>query len=160
MGASKPPADSFEALSRVSRISVKLENGEVQEFSPAEELRIPDDPAGLVAEARKVSARFAFWAYQEELQLGRVRALERRLELVESMYDQPARRALHETTPSGITESAVRACITGTPEVRKVRVLLDKARKEYGLLRAMRRAMDHKCFAVDRLVAQLAAARE
>jgi hypothetical protein len=143
-------------LRDIPSISIKLENGQVVTLKPSRELRIPDDPVKLLQEAAKASARYAFWAYQEEMQLGRVRTSERHLAFVEGGYDQPVRDQLHEQTPGGITESAVKAVKDTHNEVCSARAKLDEDRRQYGILRVMRKALDHRCFALDRLVARMA----
>ncbi len=151
-----PPASSADLLKKIGTVKVKLEGGQTVALNVAKELRVPDGPVAILQAQKQAPACYAFWAYQAEIQMGRVRALQRKLEFVEGGYDQPIRDTLHENTPSGITESAVRAVKDTHGGIRQARMALDRARREQGVLRAMKEAHNHRCFALDRLVARMA----
>jgi hypothetical protein len=146
---------SDKLLKGLGSIKVKLENGQIVALSVAKELRIPDGPTAIIEEEKKAAARYAFWAYQTEIQMGRVRALQRQLEMKEGQGDITYRKYITLECEWDPTEASVSAYKDVDPTIGGMRAALNRARKEYGILRAMKEAQNHRCFALGRLVARM-----
>lgn len=144
-----------DLLKKIGSVKVHLENGQVVSLNVAKELRIPDGPHTIIEAEKKAAARYAFWAYQAEIQMGRVRALQRQLEMKESQGDVTFRTYIINECQWDVTEAAVSALKDMDATIGGMRVALNKARKEYGILRVMKEALNHRCFALDRLVARM-----
>lgn len=147
---------SESLLKGIAALKVKLESGQEVELSLSAELAIPDGPDELVNAARHGAERYAFWAYQYERALGRLRAEESKLVTVEGTWGQIWRKNIMENTEWDVTEKAVEEGKGIQPEVRDARITVNAVRKEAGILRAVKDAMNHRCFALDRLVARQA----
>lgn len=144
-----------DLLKKIGSVKVKLENGQVVSLSVSKALYIPDGPVQIINAQKKAAARYAFWAYQAEIQMGRVRALQRQLEMKEAQGDVTFRTYIINECQWDVTEAAVSALKDMDATIGGMRVALNKARKEYGILRAMKEALNHRCFALDRLVARM-----
>ena len=147
---------SDAALKKLGTLKVRLESGQDVWLNIADELKIPTGVDTLMEAARHGCERYAFWAYQAEIQASRIRALERKLEIVEAQGDVTMRKYIHNECEWDVTEKGVAALKDAQPDIGNARVALNRARKEYGRLRVIAKAMDHRCFALDRLVARLA----
>lgn len=156
MGDGIVEASSEDLLKKLGSIKVHLENGQVVALSVSKELLIPDDPVKLIKAQKQASARYAFWAYQAEIQMGRVRAMQRKLEMKEGQGDVTFRKYIYLECEWEVTEAGVNALKDVDATIGSLRVDLNKARKEYGILRAMKEAHNHRCFALDRLIARMA----
>jgi hypothetical protein len=146
---------SEDLLKKLGPITIELENHQKVALSAASELRIPDGPNAILAAQRTAPARYAFWAYQAEIQNGRVRALQRKLEMKEGQGDLTFRKYICMECEWDVTEGGVKALKDVDATIGGLRVALNRARKEYGILRAMKEALNHRCFALDRLVARM-----
>jgi hypothetical protein len=161
-GVSKKVVESLGALSsdkllkKLGSITVQLENKQAVSLNVAAELRIPDGPDAIIEAQRHAAERFAFWAYQTEIQMGRVRAAQRKLEMKEGQGDLTFRKYIMLECEWDVTEAGVNAMKDMDAAIGSLRVALNAARKEYGILRAMKEALNHRCFALDRLVARMA----
>ena len=140
-------------LETIAAINIRLEGGEDVEFDLAEELHVPTDPDLVLAELRAIPARLAFWAYQTERALGVVRNVEHELGKVESENDLIFRKWYDEETDETYTEAMIRARVSLDEKVKHLRVKLNGARKNYGILRSARDAMEHRSFVLRRIVA-------
>lgn len=147
---------SADLLKKIGSVKVTLENGQVVALSVAKELHIPDGPVKLLKAQQEASARYAFWAYQAEIQMGRVRALQHKLQLKEGQGDVTFRKYIILECEWEVTEAGVNALKDVDPTIGSLRVALNRARRGYGILRAMKEAHNHRCFALDRLVARMA----
>ena len=144
-----------DVLSDIAALRVALESGEVVELDLAKELEIPRDPAALAKAARRAPAQVAFWNYQTERALDKVRGAETKLAEEEgkhhiywkAWYEQEE----NETPPQG----TLRARLDCDLELRRFRVALRARRKEYGRLRAVRDAVDHRAWTVRTLIGQI-----
>lgn len=134
--------ESAAALSDIRALRVRLENGERVEFDLSRELAVPTDPDELLQEARKAPAQVAFWSYQAERGLERVRKAESLLARKEAHQYLVYRRWYETEECVDPTEAMLRARLDQDWELRKFRVALRARRKEYGDLRAARDAVD------------------
>ena len=146
------PAGSESTLASLSHITVILENGQHVKFSVAKELSLPDDPDGLLHAARHAHERYAFWAYQTERALKKVRAEELKCDDTDGHFGMHYRRYLLESHEFNVTETAVSDCKSMNKDVKSARAQANAARHTYGVFRSMRDAMRHRCFIVTRLV--------
>lgn len=137
-----PRAEDF--LNNVDAISIRLDNGEVVELVIADEVEIPTDIDELVSAGRKSAAKLAFWSYQAERALEDVRRCEQKLATTEGRHYDLYR--LFFTDEAGVdpTEGMIRAKIDQDTQVRQSRLALRRRRREYGLLRAVRDAVDRR----------------
>ncbi len=87
--------------------------------------------------------------------MGRVRALQHQLEKKEAQGDVTFRKYIVMECEWDVTEAGVSALKDMDATIGGMRVALNRARKEYGILRAMKEAHNHRCFALDRLVARM-----
>ena len=143
---------SEDLLPSLSNITVTLENGQQVSFSIAKELALPDDPDGLLYAAQHAHDRYAFWAYQTERALKKLRAEELKCEDVEGSYGMHYRKWLLDQPEYNQTEGAVKNCLDMNNEVKHARAKANAARYTYGVLRSMRDSMYHRCFTVNRLI--------
>lgn len=148
-------ASGEDLLKKLGPITIELENHQTVMLKAASELHIPDDPGALIEAEKRAAARYAFWAYQTEVQMGRVRALQRKLEMKEGQGDTTFRTYIMEFCKWDVTETAVSGLKDIDPTIGTLRVALNRARKEYGILRVMKEALNHRCFALGRLVARM-----
>ena len=133
-------------LDRVQAVRVTLENGERVTLPIRPEVAIPEDPALMERAARKAAAKLAFWAYQTERGLSRVRKAELEVSEEEGReYEVFRRYYLDEgRTP---TEPMLKAALDHlSPKVRAARIALNARRREYGVLRSIRDAVDHRAW--------------
>ena len=123
-----------------------MENGEEVRLNIARETRIPTDPDRMIEAARTAPARLAFWAYQSERALGALRAAERECLRVEGYHYQLYRKMFEEVQNITPTEGMIRASVDQDPAVRKVRIALNARKSEYGTLKAVRDATEHRAW--------------
>jgi len=141
-------------LSSLERIEIRLENGEKVDFSWETELSIPDGPDEQLRAARKAPARLAFFAYQAERMLHKVRTLEGELAENEGLADLTWRKYYEEHTSEEYTEQMIRSRIAMDGKVKTTKINLNYARKCYGYLRALRDSLDHRVYVLNALVGQ------
>lgn len=134
-------------------VRITLENGEKVDFDLATELRIPDDLDDLRAAARKAPAQLAFWSYQAERALDKVRRQETETLKCEGIDYLAARRYYQDEVGIEPTHRIVQSNLdSGCPKTRRARIALADARKQYGLVRAVRDAVDHRVSMIRALV--------
>jgi hypothetical protein len=143
-------------LSDLEAVTVILESGESVQFDLSEELDIPTDPTELRDEAERSSARTAFWAYQTERALRKVREAEAAQEQLEGERYISVRDHLM-THPdwkvSKPTESMIRSLLSQQGSVGDAKENLLQLRETYGILRAIKEACEHRCFLLRKLIA-------
>lgn len=138
-------------LRSATHIKLKLENGEEVEFSIEREVRIPRSEKLLLEAARTAPSRFAFWAYQAERALHELRKSERECARVEG-YNYHVYRKVRSEEGETPTEPMIRADIDQDSRVKSVRIALSARKREYGVLRAMRDAMEHRSWTLRALL--------
>lgn len=143
---------SEDLLPSLSHITVILENGHQHSFSIAKELALPDDPDELLKAAQHAHERYAFWAYQTERALKKLRAEELKCDDTEGSHGMHYRKWLLDQPEYNQTEGAVKNCLDMNTVVKTARAKANSARYTYGVFRAMRDAMHQRCFIVTRLV--------
>lgn len=144
------PRRGEDFLAGVEALVLTLEDGTKARFNIAREIAIPSDDT-LVRTAKRAPARFAFWAYQTERALARVRSEERKLAQVEGRTYEAFRRLFVEDGLD-ITEPRLRAGVDQDPVVRAARCKLNDLRRQHGLLRAVRDAVEHRTWTVRALL--------
>lgn len=147
-------------LKDVESIQVKLESGKMITFVVDDEMGVPEDLEAQRTATRKAHARYAFWAYQTERALHFVRKLEKELRETEGHADLVYRKWYDEETDEEYTEGMVRARVSTDVTVTTASAKLNSARRQYGLLRCVRDAMEHRCYILRRLLAQEAEAKK
>lgn len=146
----KRPRRGEDFLSDVEALVITLENGERVRFNIAREVAIPDDDL-LVDGARKAAARFAFWAYQTERALAKLRTAERLLAEEEAVMYRIVREQFHK---DGLetTEPRIRAVVNGQPTVKTRQCKLNDLRRQHGMLRAVKDAVEHRTWTIRSLL--------
>jgi len=139
-------------LQSCNTLKLTMENGQQVSFDLRAELAIPASQLALFEAARTAHERYAFWGYQCERALARVRALEIKLSMIEAGYNLSFRKMIREEEAYMVTEGAVRAHVDGQTEVRVARARLNEARRVYGVIRTMKEAMNHRCFALSHMI--------
>jgi hypothetical protein len=140
-------------------IRVKLEGDKVVHFDPHEELLIPDAPREIKSEAKKAPARFAFWAYQAERVLAKVRELEAELDRAVAEADLIHRNWRAEEAGE-YREGEIRSYVQRDKPVVTLRRALKDTREHYGLLRAIKDAHEHRCKILQGLLYQSSIRKE
>jgi len=147
-------------LASTAAIKITLENGTVATFNLRAELRIPDDPDEMIEEFTNAPERIAFWAYQAEQQLAKVRECERKLAEVEGKAFLTFRTYLEDeagSTQNGgmrISDHHVRACLDIDDPVAAARKNLNSERRQYGVLRETSDALRNRLWVLKRLVSR------
>jgi hypothetical protein len=142
-----------EELLRLERIVITLENGKTERFNPADELRIPTDPHEVWEAARVAPQRLAFWDYQAERMLRKVRDTEIALEQSEGETDLVYRRHYTEEGEK-ITEALIRARVNIDERPIALRKDLNALKEAYGFLRATTDAIRHRMFVLNKLLSK------
>ena len=138
-------------LDTVERFDLTLEDGEVATFSLADEVRInqksyPADPEWIQKEAERAVARYTFWAYQTERALATVRTQELATARLRAAFYEPIRSGFRDIGEEYISENMMQSAISRTESVVEAEEELDGLRRQYGILRAVRDATEHRCF--------------
>lgn len=141
-----------DVLSDVEALQVKLESGEVVSFDLREMLEIPTDPEELWDAGRKAPAQCAFWGYQTERALERLRKAEQRYESEEGRQYLVYRHWYETEQCVEPTEAMIRARLSQDAKIRPFRIALRTRKKEYGAVRAVRDAVNHRVSMVRTLI--------
>lgn len=141
-------------LDQIEAVRLTLEDGSSVQFNFAVELRISRDPERIIIEATRAPARLAFWAYQCERCLSKLRAQERVWDDLRGTAYVQQRRHIDEHTTDMPTEANIQARLDVHPDLKAPKELLDRLRKQYGVLRSLRDALDHRTHVLRRLLAQ------
>jgi len=136
----------------VESLSIKFSNGEKIKFSFAEETVIPRDPSAQIDACLKAPAQVAFWSAQETRALHEVRKQEERVKKTEAGWYMGYRRFHMDETDDFPTERMLRSNIDLNDDVQKERTRLTTLQKQYGMMRAMRQAVEHRCYVLRRLI--------
>jgi len=146
-----PKKVAEDYLDQIEAITIRLESGEKVTLKVRSEVRIPTDPIRMREAAIKAPAKLAFWAYQTELALSRVRKAELELARVEGREYQVF-RAYYNEEGVFVTEPLLKASVDQSPKVRAARLALNGRRREYGALRAVRDAVEHRTWTLRTLL--------
>jgi len=141
-----------DALASIEKLRVRLENGEEVTLDVANELEIPTDPYELVAAGRRAPAQLAFWGYQTERALDRLRKAEAKLAEKEGRYYLTYRNWYETEECVEPTEAMLRARLEQDSTVRSFRIALRARKQEYGALRAVKDAVHHRVSMVRTLI--------
>lgn len=141
-----------DVLSDVEALQVKLESGEVVSFDMREELEIPTDPEELWEAGRTAPAQLAFWGYQTERALERLRKAEDRFDSEEGKEYLVYRHWYEHDECVEPTEAMIRARLGQDARIRPFRIAMRARKKEYGAVRAVRDAVNHRVSMVRTLI--------
>jgi len=141
-----------EVLRDTEALQLKLEDGSVETFSMAEELEIPTDLEDLAHAAREAPAQLAFWGYQTERMLVRLRKAEGMLDEKEAKSYLIYRAFYEKEQCTDPTEAMIQARLSQDATIRTFRIALRSRKKEYGAVRAMRDAVNHRVSMVRMLI--------
>ncbi len=147
------PVYGEDLLPEIESVTIKLENGSVVTFNMEDELCVPDGPIALEVAARRSPSRYAFWAYQTERALAEVRKQEIKLAHVtgeEWLVHKEYYRT--ETDDRYIAKETLQAHVDISTKVRSEQVRLDGLRKQYGILRSLRDALERRDFTLRKLL--------
>lgn len=149
----RPTLRSEDYLDRIEAVTITLEDGERVKLRVRPEVTIPEDPVKMERAARRAPARLAFWAYQTEIALSRVRKAELALGQVQGLEYEIHRRDLMENQGRVVTEPMLRASLDHrSPQIRAAMIALNARRREYGVLRSIRDAVDHRAWTMRTLL--------
>jgi len=144
--------DASAALNGVEALQIRLEDGTTATFDLREVLEIPTDPDELWEAGRKAPAACAFWNYQTERALDRLRKAEERLEAEEGRQYLVYRHWYETEECVEPTEAMVRARLSQDAKIRSFRIALRARKKEYGAVRSVRDAVNHRVGMVRTLI--------
>jgi len=142
-----------DQLASIEALRVKLSNGRTETFSMDAETQVPVDMTQLVSALRRSPGRIAFWAAQTERALDEVRKCETRLKESEGTAFLNYRHT-YESEHGPTTDRVVHESVQSDEDIVNERLKLVALRKQYGLLRALHKAVEHRGFVLDRLVAR------
>jgi len=141
-------------LDSIDAIRIRHDNGSEAEHNLTSVLHIPTAPDDVLKSAREAPALIAYWGYYTERALGVVREQERQVAAVEGEMAFAFRNDGMNHIDFSITESAVREFVDQNAIVRKARETLDNLRREYGIVRAIRDAVEHKSFVLRKMISR------
>lgn len=153
----KTPRAGEDLLRHLSSVVIRLESDEEVLFNLDDELSVPHDPADLIEEAERAPAKTAFWAYQMERALRKVRDGENELEILEGEKYVTVRDHLMTHPDWRVakpTDALIRSVMVQQDSVGDLREKLSALREAYGILRAVKDACEHRCFLLRKLIAQ------
>lgn len=142
-----------DVLCDVESIVIVLETGKKQRFNMADELAVSDDVDELYRQASTAHSRYAFWAYQADVALTRLRVAEAE----HATYCGKARygygRQLKEEDQftSALT---IEGTVDSDPLVIKQKQDLIELRSQWTILRSVADALDHRTHLLRRLIAK------
>jgi len=144
-----------DCLATLEKVGIVLESGQRVFFDIHKEIHdypagYPAKPSDVLDAAQTAVERFAFWAYQTERVLANVRAAERSLARARAMSDDVVRNECAKQAKCGqipyISEALVEAALAKLPDVIAAEEGLDDLRKQYGMARAVRDAVEHRLY--------------
>lgn len=153
--------DSADLLADLQEIKLKLESGKSVRLNIAKEVSIPESDTHRHRELMKAPARLAFWSYQRDRSLRKVREQENELAkitaeasmsvrlMLDSGHWEPALEHDYSSKTYGLLDR-----MTDQQEpVVNARQELVRLRYEHDVLNSITRAVEQKCFALRRLLA-------
>lgn len=144
-----------DVLSDIEALRVRLENKEEITLDLAAELEIPTDPKAMIEAAHKAPAQVAFWNYQTERALARLRKAEAALAKEEGTQLLVYRQWYLTEECEMPTGATLRARLDTDTKCRRFRVALMARKTEHGHLRAVRDAVDHRAWMLRTLIGKL-----
>lgn len=155
----KPGTSDFDPdfLGSLRSMQMTLDNGKQVTLDVAAELEPPTGVADAQEKAVRCSQRLAFWAYQYERVLARLRVAEANHERLVGMTAIRARNLLERGDSDAdfatrfIGDFSVKARVDADKEVHKSKLALVDLRLQLGMLRAVRDAVSNHAFALRRL---------
>jgi hypothetical protein len=148
---------SDDFLDGLEKITVVLENDKHIQFSIATEIGIPESHEAQIRALRSAPSRMMFWSYQAERALKAVRDCEDRIDEVAAEKYLLARDHIVNTPQwdtTKPTESLIRSIRDQQSEVIDLKEKLSTLREGYGILRSLKEACEHRCFALRKLLSE------
>lgn len=138
-------------LSDVAQVTLVLESKATVVFTPDDEMAIPTDPAEMRQAALRAPAQLAFWSYQTERALRDVRQTEYELTKVEGEMSLVYRQWFL-SQKNTYTEDMVRSRVSVDAKVDALRNQLLTVREIYGIIRATRDSVEHRCYVLRKII--------
>lgn len=140
-------------LAGLQRVKVELVNGEVIEFDWEAEFAIPLGLEEKYRAAEIAPARLAFWSAQHERAESQYRVARNELQTVVGALDD-AYRLEHDQKNYHYTERSIRSLIRCSEEYIKRRKGLDELKTQAATLRAIRSALERRCWMLQTLISK------
>lgn len=142
-----------DVLCDVESITITLENGKKQKFNIASELAVSDDVDELYRQASTAHSRYAFWAYQSERALTRLRVAEAEHATCcgKMRYGYGRRLKDEDQFTSALT---IEGAVDSDPKVISQKNRLIELRSDWTILRSVADALDHRTHLLRRLIAK------
>ena len=142
-----------DVLCDIESIVVILENGKKQRFKIERELAVSDDPEVIHQQAMTAHARYAFWSYQAERSLSRLRLAE--VEHAARLGHMRYGYSKHLKEEDRYTSSAtIEGMLAQDPDVEAEKKRLIQLREDWTILRAVADALEHRTHLLRRLIAR------
>jgi len=151
----KQPRHGEDFLSGIEKLVLILDSGQRVIFDIGNETN--DYPAGYPAKpsdvqktSQRAVERYAFWAYQTERTLALVREQESAVAYLRAKADEQVRNESAKQAKCGqipyVSEALIEAAIILLPEVIDAEGALSALRQQYGMVRAVRDAVEHRLY--------------
>ena len=142
-----------QVLADLESVTIILENGRRQRFRIDAELSVSDDPVELHAQALTAHARYAFWSYQADRALQRLREAEAAHAKIEGETRYAYARTLKDEDRY-TSHSTVEGLVSSDPKVETSKKHLNDVRGDWSILRTVAGALDHRAHLLRRLLAK------
>lgn len=139
-------------IKHVAEITLTLEGGVKATLYPEVETAIPSEPLAQIKALMKAPAQLAFWGYQTERASKAMRDAERSLSRVEGEKSLVYRKWYQDHLETKYTEDMIRSRLAMDDDVDQEKIKLNEARDLYGILRATRDAVEHRVYALRKLI--------
>lgn len=140
-------------LAEVESITIVLENGRKQSFKIDRELEVSDDPAEMHEQALTAHARYAFWSYQADRALERLREAEADHARLEGTKRYGYVRTLKEQDQF-TSNTTIEGLLQTDPKIESSRKRLNALRADWTILKTVAGALDHRAHLLRRLLAR------
>lgn len=145
------PNRGEDFLSGLDSLTMTLENNQTVTFDVANEVAIPESFDAIYRAAINASAKYAFWAYQTERSLARVRLAEIELSQLEGEVYSTVRQAV--AGKQFVESKVIQSVVDTNDDVIASRKALNDLRFTYGTLRSVRDAIANRTQLLNTLVA-------
>ena len=142
-----------DVLCDVESVTITLESGRKQKFNIADELAVSDDVDELYRQATSAHSRYAFWAYQADRALTRLRVAE----VEHATYCGEARYGfgkLLKDQDQFTSALTIEGTVDADPKVISQKNGLIELRSDWTILRSVADALDHRTHLLRRLIAK------
>jgi hypothetical protein len=139
---------SDQILKDLKAVTIKLESGQCVELCLSTELYIPREEEALQRAIRTSPGRIAFWSYQEERALRDYSDYRRNVRRVRAATYLAYKKMREQDDALRPTETALKEDLAIDKALWQKKKVLSRLRSHYNLLRAIRRALEHRHFAL------------